>query len=88
MIKPSIGRIVLFFSRPPTDDGEQPLAAIVARVFSDRCVNLAIFAADGRPVPVPPTSVTLVQPGDPTPASGPYCTWMPFQVAQAKRNEW
>lgn len=85
MIVPTVGRVVWFYGKPPADQNEQPLAAIVAHVWSDTCVNLAIFDPDGRPVAVPPTSVRLMQEGDPLPASGPYCTWMPYQIGQAKK---
>lgn len=83
MIKPTVGRVVWFYplGHQPY---EQPLAAIVAHVWSDTCVNLAIFDANGVPMPKPPTSVLLVQPEAEVPAGGHYCAWMPFQVGQAK----
>lgn len=86
MIKPTVGRVVLFY---PLDrhPNEQPLAAIVVAVWGDRCVNLAVFKSNGVPMSHPPTSVTLVQEGDPVPTGLSYCTWMPYQLGQAARTE-
>ncbi len=83
MIKPTVGRVVWFYPRGHKA-GEQPLAAMVAHVWSDTCVNLAIFDANGVPMPTPPTSILLVQPESEVPSGGHYCAWMPFQVGQAK----
>lgn len=48
--KPSVGRIV-HYHREKTDSVdhplEEPVAAIITRVWSDTCVNLTLFA-DGR----------------------------------------
>ena len=85
MIKPTVGRIVWFWGQKP-QDGEQPLAAIIARVWGPNCVNLAIFDASGIPSPNPPTSVRLLADGEAHP-DYPHCCWMPFQVGQAKANE-
>jgi hypothetical protein len=90
MIPPTPGRIVWFY--PSTNVGSsgfaspaegQPLAAIVARVWSDSCVNLTVFDANG--VPHSRTSVVLVQDGSPKPAGGHYAEWMPYQKGQAAK---
>ncbi|WP_423454220.1 crAss001_48 related protein [Ottowia sp. VDI28] len=92
-IKPTVGRVVWFYPSQLTgesgfaraSDG-QPLAAIIARVWSDTCLNLTVLDADG--VPHSRTSVLLVQ--DPDAADRPagnYCTWMPFQKGQAAKAE-
>ncbi len=83
MIKPTVGRSIWYYppGRLPYD---QPQAAIITHVFSDRMVNLAIFHRNGNPIADPPTSITLVQDGDATPpASHGYCTWMPYQIEKA-----
>jgi hypothetical protein len=80
MIKPTIGRIVWFYPRGHKA-GEQPLAAIVAHVWSDTCVNLAIFDANGQPYTPGTTSVLLVQENSEVPSAGNFCTWMPYQLA-------
>lgn len=90
-IKPTVGRVVWFYRANSFDttafaapaEGE-PLAAIVTRVWNDRGVNLAVFDANG--VTHPRTSVPLVQEGDDVPEHGPYATWMPYQVSQAKKH--
>lgn len=86
MIKPTVGRVVWYYPKGHTN-GEQPHAAIIAHVWSDTCVNLAIFDANGQPYPPGKTSILLVQEGAPIPTGGDYCTWMPYQMGQAQRTE-
>lgn len=86
VIKPTVGRVVWFYPKDRLVQ-EPPLAAIVTAVWGDRCVNLAVFAPNGVPLSHPPTSVTLVQPGEVPPGVGCYCTWMPFQIGQAQKTE-
>jgi hypothetical protein len=90
-IPPTIGRVVLFTpSRLTGDgrfahiDGRKPLAAIVAHVFSDALVNLAVFDSNGQPHSR--TSVPLVQAGEDKPEHGYFCEWMPYQVGQAAKH--
>ncbi|MCW2317470.1 hypothetical protein M2322_003029 [Rhodoblastus acidophilus] len=91
MINPTVGRVVWY--RPGTFDrehgvavnGDQPLAALVATVWSDRVVNLVVFDANGTTFSR--SSVTLVQEGDAVPESREYCEWMPYQIGQAKKHE-
>jgi hypothetical protein len=87
MIKPSIGRVVWFYPAGYNPTTDQPLAALIAHVWSDTCVNLAIFDANGVPYPSPPTSVLLIQDDGPVPTGGLYCAWMPYQLGQAARTE-
>ena len=61
-----------------------PLDATVVCVHSDRLVNLVVFDANGNMFKR--TSVTLLQDDDPSPASGRYAEWMPYQTAQAKKE--
>jgi hypothetical protein len=89
-ILPTVGRVVWFTpSRLSGDgffahiDGRRPLAAIVAHVFSDGLVNLAVFDSNG--VSHSRTSVPLVQDGDDKPEHGYFCEWMPYQVGQAAK---
>ncbi len=84
MITPTVGRIVHFTPAPGTV-GDQPLAAIVTYVHSDRCVNLTVFDPYG--VPKGCTSVPLVQPGDAKPEGSFYCEWMPYQVKKDTGSE-
>lgn len=89
MIKPSIGHVVWF--TPVSNTGSSdfapgaPLAAIVAHVHSDRCVNLGVFDANG--VVHSRCSVTLLQDDDAKPENGYYAEWMPFQKGQAAKTE-
>ena len=89
MIKPTVGRVVWY--TPSTYDHEkmaaaqpQPLAAIVAHVWSDTCVNLAVFDANG--IAHNRTSVLLVQDDAARPDAG-FCEWMPYQKGQAAKYE-
>ena len=91
MIKPTVGRIVLYhpprivLRHPPfaADSGtkECTYAAIICHVWSDTCVNLAVF--DNNGVASSQTSVFLYQ-GDTERPSSQYCEWMPYQKAVAE----
>ena len=70
MIQPTVGLGVWFY---PARSCDQPLAAIIAHVHSDTCVNLAIFDANGRPWPGGKQSVQLVQPGEAATPDVDYC---------------
>jgi hypothetical protein len=87
-ILPTVGRVVLFTPSCLTGDGRfahtggrKPLAAIVAHVFNDGLVNLAVFDSNG--MSHSRTSVPLVQEGEDKPEHGYFCSWMPYQVGQA-----
>jgi hypothetical protein len=87
VISPTPGRVVWFYPAP--HDGiatlnNQPLAAIVADVHSDRLINLAVFDAYGNTQQR--SNVHLVQPGDATPDSA-HASWMPFQVGLAAKHQ-
>lgn len=90
MIKPTIGRVVWF--HPDTTDeslsgSDQPLPALVSYVHGDRCVNLAVFDANGGGSHSR-TSVELLQDGDEPPEhGGMYAEWMPYQKGQAAKTE-
>jgi hypothetical protein len=82
MIQPAIGRVVWYrdaFSNPEA----QPQAAIVTYVWSDTCVNLAVFNPNGTVYPV--TSAFLFQGDGERPASQ-FAEWMPYQIGQAKKH--
>ena len=81
MITPTNGRVV-WYHRPDAASDAQPLAAIVAHVVSDDCVNLAIFNEDGGSHAQ--TNVTLAQD---RPAQPGECEWMPYQKGQAAKTE-
>ena len=94
IIKPTVGRVVWYWPWESTPrDGnapgashhvEQPFAALVAYVHSDRMVNLVVFDHNG--ISFPATSVVLVQEGDSKPDGAPFCGWMPYQIGQAKKH--
>lgn len=92
IISPSIGRKVWYY--PVNDpavtrwsngpDGEMlPCDATVIYPWGDNCVNLRV--TDHAGTQHIRTSVYLVQPDTPVPAHS-HCTWMPFQVGQAKKE--
>ena len=97
MISPTVGRKVWYLpshqdlnigteSTPPmTASGDQPLDATVVAVWGDRCINLVIFDSIGGMYTR--RSVTLKQEGDVIPDGQAYAEWMPYQAAQAKKND-
>ncbi len=89
MIKPTVGRVVLFhpglgFERIGTRHDDQPFAATVAYVWNDRLVNLAFVDHDGRSHNI--TSVPLLQDDDARPSAF-FAEWMPYQKGQAAKTE-
>lgn len=92
MIKPTIGRVVWFWpvglpigsAFIYRGDG-QPCAALISFVWSDRLVNLSVMDHNGNQHAF--TSVILIQEGDEKPGAGDFCSWMPYQMGQAKREE-
>jgi hypothetical protein len=89
MIKPTVGRVVWYWPSSTADrelcsGGDQPLAALVTHVWSDSCINIAGFDANG--VSFNRTSVLLVQDGNPKP-DAQYAEWMPYQKGQAAKTE-
>jgi hypothetical protein len=84
MIKPTVGRVVWFYKYATGQGHKGPLAALVAWVHSDMCVNLAVSDENGNMRSE--TSVRLIQENDEVPQSD-YCGWMPYQVGQAKKTE-
>lgn len=91
IIKPTVGRIVWFFTslqhyldHQASPEMNNPAAAIVTHVWGDRCVNLAVFDPQGKQEAY--SSVQLVQEGDDSPTYH-HCRWMPYQTGQAKKYE-
>jgi hypothetical protein len=87
MIKPTVGRMVHYYPAGTDSmavNGSDPLAAIIACVWTDTCVNLAIFDANG--IPHQKTSVLLLQYDNPAPDGG-YAEWMPYQKGQAAKTD-
>ncbi|MEJ0004429.1 MAG: hypothetical protein WDN30_14400 [Pararobbsia sp.] len=89
MIKPEVGRIVWYRAadhehslRTPDN---APLAAQIAYVHSDTCVNLSVLDANGTPHPR--TSVMLKQSDDQATYDHSYAEWMPYQKGQAAKQD-
>lgn len=89
MIKPTVGRVVLYVPLVSRCDEVYSIvegrehAAQIAFVYSDRMVNIGVIDANGKHFSK--TSVPLVQPGDPTPVNTDYCKWMDYQIGQAAK---
>jgi hypothetical protein len=94
MIPPSNGRIVWYTPAIVSGDFDsdagirqhdktKPLAAMVVHVWSNRMVNLVVFDSNG--MPMPRTSVDLLQDDDAEPKGGRFCQWMPYQIGQAAK---
>lgn len=83
MIKPSVGRVVWFY--PRGDDSlagssDQPLAALVAYVWTDTLVTLMVIDKDGQPQP----RLHIPLGAENHAPEESYCDWMPYQKAVAK----
>lgn len=81
VIKPTVGRIVWFYEH---NQQQEPKAAIVAKVWDEKIVNLAVVEEDGTTKAM--TSVRLLQEDEPTPSGMRYATWMPYQIGQARKH--
>ena len=73
IIFPTVGRVVWFRpngapERLVTYDEDQPFAAIVTHVRSDRLVHVAVFGHDGA-VHILGMAIQLLQADDPEPAA-------------------
>lgn len=86
MIKPTIGRVVWYWSAAAAwqHPDAQPNPALVTFIHSDDCVNLAVFDQSGDHKPV--TTVVLWQ-GDGERPLGEHCEWMPYQKTVAAKQE-
>jgi hypothetical protein len=87
MIIPTVGRLVHFYPKKTealATIGDEPLAALVAAVWSPTCVNLHVIDANG--IAHGKTSVLSVPDGAPMPHSGCW-SWMPYQLGQAAKTE-
>lgn len=92
MIKPTVGRVVWYW---PTveevrdlklaNSWEQPLAATIAYVHSDRTVNLSVVDHIGQSFGR--TNVVLLSVAEGTKAAPGYAQWMPYQKGQAAKTE-
>lgn len=94
IIKPTVGRVLWYW---PTDydinqgmfaypGSDQPFAATVAFVHSDRMVNLSVADHNGKVFEK--RSARLLQPGDSVRGElAGYAEWMPYQQGQAAKTE-
>lgn len=88
MIQPTIGRVVWFHPAKEADEPfkEQPFAALIAHVLSDRLINVGYFDQNGNAYAA--QNVTLLQEDDDVASdTGHFAMWMPFQISQAKKAE-
>ncbi len=88
MIIPTVGRVVWFWPALKDENepkAERPFAALVAYVWGERMVNLAVFDHNGKHESH--TSVPLMQDEDRPPHLGYFASWMPYQIGQAKKYE-
>lgn len=83
MIKPTVGRIVLFWH---TKTQNEPFPAIIVKVNSDTNINICYFSQNGYPRPKENvylwdgTLVDGIKPG------WPYAEWMEYQLKVAKEK--
>lgn len=77
---PTVGRITHF--TPHIDSAhysDAPLAAVITKVHSEDCVNLAVLLANGSLMPDAPDHVQLFSSdSEALPAGGCFCQWPPM----------
>lgn len=90
VIIPTVGRVVHY--RPEVNEGarmihngDEPLAAIIAKVNSPNDINLSVLGADG--IWHARSNVLLVQAGEDRPTDRSYAEWMQYQQGQAAKTE-
>lgn len=83
MIKPTVGRVVLYNPLDSELESERH-AALVAKVINDVTVNLAVFDEFGQAYHR--QNVTLIQDAIVNPQPG-QCEWMPYQHGQAAKYD-
>lgn len=83
MIKPTVGRVVLYMPRKfeMASVHNQPFRADICHVHNDECVNLSINAENGKQFIR--DSVTLAQDREPHPGE---CYWMDYQRKQVEKS--
>lgn len=84
-IPPTVGRKVWYWptAQEKSWSHDQPFDATIVHVLGERQVNLHVLNEIGYPLPAK-EHIVLVQPDqerDPVPGE---CSWMPFQIGQAK----
>ena len=84
MIKPTIGRVVLYYAPGEYAAKHQPRPAMICYVHSDAMINVGGFDSNGHGFQA--TSVKLVQDDEPRPDYG-HAEWMPYQKGQAAKTE-
>lgn len=91
MIPATIGRVVWLWNAPRgiRISTEDPFAATIAYVnrgdLNDGSLNISYFDHVGCQHHA--SEVVLIQDGGTPPQVGQYCTWMPYQIGQAKQPE-
>ncbi len=92
-IIPTVGRVVWYW--PPTQARTgignvlylgQPFAATVAAVCDEGGERINISYVDHEGNPFSRRAVELIQEDEPKPEGGHFCSWMPYQVGQAKKH--
>lgn len=91
MIKPTVGRVVWLWNAPlgTVKAATQPFAATIAYVYDDQLISVSYVDHNGDQYGA--RHVKLLQDdqsGIPDPKEGEraYCTWMPYQVGQARQQ--
>jgi hypothetical protein len=91
VISPTVGRVVLLFTKEPKCDfgysftPGKPHTALITAVHSDTLINVVAFDANGKSHPF--TSIELKQDDDQTVYGTFHCEWMPYQKGQAAKTE-
>lgn len=91
MIKPTVGRVILFHPSPSdpvlkAPENGQPFAALVAHVNDDETINVGGVDASGNHFSR--QNVVMVQEGEATlEGDDQYAEWMPYQIQAAKDAE-
>ena len=82
MIKPTVGRVILFYPNRKFTDGDKPIPAFICKIWNDNLINIGGFDSNGHPFKQEQVFLSQTE-GDVPAEQSSYAAWMPYQKAVA-----